>query len=186
MPVIRGVLAALRKTATRRFHAIFDLRLSPTSVREVIMATIPTDEYECFTCQIRFKGRVFSIAREWERVHFGKALPEVEIVDADGLECYCSKICLEQRCEEVMAREEVPIRRPDIGPVERCAKCGGPVDMCEFHLAYIEDEYVDEGTCGSRTIDVDYLAVVCSRCRPRGISRSACESAIALGAERTE
>lgn len=27
---------------------------------------------------------------------------------------------------------------------ERCAKCGGPVDMSEFHLTYLEDESVEE------------------------------------------
>jgi len=27
---------------------------------------------------------------------------------------------------------------------ERCAKCGGPVDMSAFHLTYLEDESVEE------------------------------------------
>ncbi len=100
------------------------------------MNTLAEGEYECFTCSVRFKWRVFSITREWERVHFGKALPEIEIVGAEGLECYCSKPCLARRRDEVMVREGVPIRYPDIVPVERCAKCGGPVDMSEFHLTY--------------------------------------------------
>lgn len=139
------------------------------------MATISEDEYECFTCHIRFKGRVFSITREWERVHFDKVLPEIEIDDAVGLECYCSAACVQKRRDEVMAREGVPIRYPDIGLVESCAKCGGPVDMSEFHLSYLEDESVDEGPCVSRTIDVNYLAVICRRCHPRNTSQSAYE-----------
>lgn len=75
-----------------------------------------------------------------------------------------------------MEREEVPIRRPGIGPVESCAKCGGPVDMSEFHLTYIEDEGIDDGLSVSRTINVEYLAVVCKRCCPREVPDSACES----------
>ncbi|MGF6447595.1 hypothetical protein QF002_008471 [Paraburkholderia youngii] len=47
--------------------------------------------------------------------------------------------------------------------------------MSEFHLAYLENESVDEGTFVSRTIDVNYLAVVCNRCRPRSILRSTYE-----------
>ncbi|MBB5463681.1 hypothetical protein [Paraburkholderia sp. Cpub6] len=148
------------------------------------MNSIPEDEYECFTCNIRFKGRVFSITREWERVDFTKSLPVIEIADAEGLECYCSRACLEKRRDEVMAKEGVPIRYPDIGPVESCAKCAEPVDMTEFHLTYLQDESVDEGTFVSRTIDVDYLAVVCKQCHPRGISQSAYEDEAAFNVER--
>jgi hypothetical protein len=53
-----------------------------------------------------------------------------------------------------------------------CAKCRGPVDMAEFHLTYIEDEAVYEGPFESRTVNVDYLAVVCRRCRPRELDES--------------
>ena len=135
------------------------------------METIANDEYECFTCSVRFKKKVFSITREWERVDFSEALPEVDILDAYGLECYCSKSCLEGRRDEVMARGQVSITRPNLGPVETCAKCGGPVDMSEFHLAYLEDESIDEGTFVSTMIDLDYLAVVCKRCHPKSAAQ---------------
>jgi predicted nucleic-acid-binding Zn-ribbon protein len=151
---------------------------------EAVMDTILGDQYECFTCSIRFKERVFNIIREWERVHFDTKLPEIEIEDAYGLECYCSQTCLEGRRDEVMEREGVPIRRPGTGPVESCAKCGGPVDMSEFHLTYIEDEAIDTGMYVSSVINVEYLAVVCNRCRPREMSDSACESIKELNAEQ--
>jgi hypothetical protein len=136
------------------------------------MGAISDDEYECFTCLKRFRGRVFNNSPEWERVHYGAEIPEVEIEDAWGLECYCSRSCQKARRAEVMAREDVPIRRPGIGPLEMCAKCLGPVDMTEFHLTYIEDETVDESTFVSRTVNLDYLAVVCRQCRPRALAES--------------
>ncbi|MGF6447594.1 DNA-directed RNA polymerase subunit N (RpoN/RPB10) [Paraburkholderia youngii] len=58
------------------------------------MGTIVDDEYECFTCFRRIWQSMFNISREWERVDFSKALPEVDIIDTYGLECYCSKRCL--------------------------------------------------------------------------------------------
>lgn len=132
------------------------------------------ESYRCFTCNAVFRGRVFEIAREWERTHFSSTIPEVEIVDAYGLECYCSQTCLDARRDMVMAAEAVPIRRVDgIGPVNPCANCGGPVDMTEFHLAYA-------GMCSDMrgamalTVDVDYLAVLCKKCHPYGRTYRAC------------
>lgn len=130
------------------------------------MSSIPNDEYECFTCDRRFKSRAFSISREWDRVHFEYSLPEVEIEGAYGLECYCSLECLTARRTDVMAQENVPIRRPGLEPVEICAKCGGPVDMTEFHLTYVEDETVRRGMFEVQVVSLDYLAVVCRQCRP--------------------
>jgi hypothetical protein len=124
------------------------------------------DNYECFTCNRLFSGRVFEISREWNRTDFSKEIPEVEIQDAWGLECYCSTICLVARRGILMALEGVPIHPADIGPVERCAKCGGPVEMDQFHLAYVETSTDVQGWIGY-TVDVDYLAVVCNTCMPR-------------------
>lgn len=101
------------------------------------METPDSDSYECFSCNRIFRGRVFEIAREWNRTHFSDGIPEVEIRDSWVLECFCSQDCLNRCREEVMAREGVPIHRPDIGPIEPCAKCGRPIDMTQFHLTYV-------------------------------------------------
>jgi len=134
------------------------------------MNSMAHDEYQCFSCSKRFRSRVFSITREWECVHFEYYLPEIEIENSCGLECYCSFECLSERRAEVMKREGVPIRRPGLEPIEICAKCGGPVNMAEFHLTYLEDEGLHRGTFGIQTVDVDYLAVVCRQCRPRTLN----------------
>ncbi|WP_277183299.1 hypothetical protein [Caballeronia sp. BR00000012568055] len=130
------------------------------------METLDSDSYQCFTCDRIFSGRVFEIAREWERVHFSDGIPEAEIEDSWGLECYCSQLCADLRREEVMAREGVPIRHPDLGPIEPCSKCGFPIDMTQFHLTYVESCVDMHGSVG-QPVDVACLAVVCSSCRPR-------------------
>ncbi len=134
------------------------------------METMDSDDYQCFTCDRIFRGRVFEIAREWERVHFSENIPDVEIEGSYGIECFCSQLCTDLRREEVMAREGVPIHHPDLGPIEPCSKCGAPIDMTQFHLAYVES-CVDMHGCVGRQVDVEYLAVVCSTCRPRHVSR---------------
>jgi hypothetical protein len=130
------------------------------------MVQFADDEYECFTCKRRFRTSVFSIVREWNRVDYSGELPSVEITESYGLECYCSQTCLNLRLVIVMASEGVPIRRPGLGPVESCAKCRALVDMEEFHLTYLESYEVHETNFIVRTVDVDYLAVLCRECRP--------------------
>ena len=124
------------------------------------------DEYQCFNCMRVFRSPVFDIAREWNRTHFEEDPPSVEIRGSVGLECYCSRECLNVRRPVVMAAENVPIRRPGIGSVESCAKCHGTVDMSCFHVAYLESCAEVEDGFILRTVDLDYLAVLCRRCQP--------------------
>ena len=125
------------------------------------------DEYQCFTCKRVFRSPVFDISRGWERTHFNDEIPSVEIEDSYGLECYCSRACLDARRHLVMHDAGVPIQRPGIGPIESCAKCGGPVDMAEFHLTYVESKEVAVNDLILKPVDVRYLAVLCTRCRPK-------------------
>jgi hypothetical protein len=99
----------------------------------VVMSAIADDEYECYTCLKRFKGRVFNIGREWERVHYGAEIPEIEIEDAWGLECYCSHSCQEARRAGVMALEDVPILRQELDPL----KCVRSAAVLSIWLSFI-------------------------------------------------
>jgi hypothetical protein len=73
------------------------------------MDQLADEDYECFTCKRIFRNKVFSIAKEWDRVDFDNELPSVDVVEAHGLECYCSKVCAITRRDFVMAKEGVPI-----------------------------------------------------------------------------
>ena len=89
-----------------------------------------------------------------------------------GLECYCSRDCLDARRPVVMAAEKVPTQWPGIGPVEACAKCGGPVDMTCFHRTYLESCSKHESDFVLNTLSVEYLAVLCQHCHPVDSSAS--------------
>lgn len=126
----------------------------------------PMDFY-CMTCNARFEKPLFDVTRAFERVDFcpDGRLPEIEITHAEGVGVDCSASCRAQGLPALMAGEQVPLPEhpPEIGPVEVCARCSGPVDMTAFHLTYSQCEIVYGEACGQAS-NLEYLAVVCDRC----------------------
>lgn len=113
-----------------------------------------------------FKERVFEVSREWQCMDFGQELPELEATDSVSIEYYCSDFCLSISRADVMEHEGVPVRPTGAGPIGACAKCRGPVDMTEFHLTYVEEEYIVNKTVGITPVKTRCLAILCQRCRP--------------------
>lgn len=124
-------------------------------------------EFECRACGTVFSGVWFHLTRSLERVHFDGPtdIPEVETSQAEGLAEFCSQSCLETGERAVMAQQRVPIPaiRPNIGPIEACAKCSGPVDTSDWHLTFTEGS-LEELPFGSAVLELDYVAVVCRNC----------------------
>ena len=131
------------------------------------MATHEDTRYECYACDRAFRSRVFSLNRQFERVTFGSPMPIVSVEHADGLACYCSASCMNLHYPREMVKQQVPIPalQPDVGPVEVCAICKGPVDMTRLHLTFILEECKDMGWCFQPT-QSDCIAVVCDVCVP--------------------
>lgn len=120
-------------------------------------------EFECESCGKMFSGVLFAIDREFERVAFAAGeLPVVSISGSENIANFCSADCRKKGRESVMRAEGVPIQRVGLGPIETCAKCGGPVDMTGWHLTYLDSDTRFEGSY-PQPLDVDYLAVVCNR-----------------------
>jgi len=126
---------------------------------------------ECMACGRMFGPIMFDVTRAFERVCFYPAprVPEVDITDAEGIGIYCSAGCRQMALPSLMLAEDVPIpaARPDIGPIEICAKCKGTVDTTAFHLTYAEITTREDGDRTATTLGLNYLAVVCSRCASR-------------------
>lgn len=121
-------------------------------------------EFECMNCGVMFKCTHCGIDREVERVRFpAQGFPEVEARGIENIGSFCSLLCRERGREDIMRAQGVPIRRVGIGPVETCARCGGPVDMTSWHLTFLD---IDSRFSGSiaHTLDIDYLAVLCLSC----------------------
>jgi DNA-directed RNA polymerase subunit N (RpoN/RPB10) len=128
-------------------------------------------DFECMTCGKLFERRWFGLDRAFERVHFQSptGYDEVEVADAEGIGVYCSRGCLNAGRPVLMKEEGVPIPpvRPGMGPIERCAKCAGPVDTSDWHLTYTDSENEETQPVCVQPIEVDYVARVCRQCAPR-------------------
>jgi len=129
------------------------------------MESSGADEYQCFTCNRMF-GNPGSTSRGMGADHFDEGISSVEILDSYGLECYCSRACIEARRDVVMRYEGVPIRRSGIGSIESCGISGRPVDVTEFHRSYVEGEEIAVNSLILKSVNVDCLAVVCRQCQP--------------------
>ncbi|SPB15376.1 hypothetical protein NOV72_02602 [Caballeronia novacaledonica] len=128
------------------------------------MDTVLSDQFECFHCRKTFGGGVYEIVHERCRLHFEERVPYVESLNLRGLECYCSRACLESRVDRVMAREKIPVTHPGPDRIANCSICRTPVDRTEVHHAYLAtlSEPLDDVTWD--TLQTEYLAVLCKTC----------------------
>lgn len=126
-----------------------------------------SNHFECFHCHTTFRRKVYEIVRERCRLHFLERVPYFEIEDSRGLECYCSRGCLDSRMDEVMGDEHVPLTLPGLSQVASCAHCQSPVDRTSFHYAYLAtlSEPLDDVIWD--TVEMDCLAIVCETCSAR-------------------
>lgn len=134
-------------------------------------ATDSTDEVCCVCNEPLSADYLVGIYRQFEKVHFrdGTQLDEVEVIDSHEIESYCSNKCLNLRREQLLMEENVRCTYPDIGPIETCSRCNGPVDMSRFHMAWVEEEATIEGGQAMGTlnpVNSVVLAVACNQCVP--------------------
>jgi len=130
------------------------------------MEPMDDSEFECETCGTMFRTMVYEIMKAFEKVNYAENdWPEVDVQCSENVANFCTKRCRDASLVVVLARDGVPVRRVGIEPIEPCAKCGGPVDMSDFHLTYTEQDVEFHGFIGTPK-DVDYLAVLCRNCAP--------------------
>jgi hypothetical protein len=123
------------------------------------------DAFFCDTCDKPFRYPQFDTAKEFERTIFNSDLPEVEIVNSEGIGQYCSSSCRDQARSDLLQRENVRATYPDIGPIEFCSRCSAPVDMTKFHLAYVESVFDGEWDRMSvNVLEATVVAILCNVC----------------------
>lgn len=129
------------------------------------------DCFFCETCNKPFRTPLFDVTRDFERtIYFEEPrYPEVEIVGANAIANFCSASCRNRKLPKLLENATVRATYPGIGPIETCSRCGGAVQMSEFHLAYVVMETKqdwDQGMFGVEVADAEVVAVVCQRCEP--------------------
>lgn len=129
---------------------------------------------ECFYCDLcnkAFRSPLYDVTKEYDYTIFFNELrtPEVEIMGAKVIANYCSKLCREKHRYQILKREKIQATFPDIGPVEKCSRCHGPVLMTSFHLTYVEMDTVqnwDQTIFGADVLNAKVISVVCKNCEP--------------------
>lgn len=123
------------------------------------------DAYFCETCGKPFRYPLFDTAKEFERTIFNSDLPEVEIVNSEGIGQYCSSVCRDRARSSLLHRENVRATYPELGPIECCSRCSAPVDMTRFHLAYVESVLDGEWDRMSvNVLETTVVAILCNGC----------------------
>lgn len=90
---------------------------------------------------------------------------DVEVKGLKSIAKYCSNRCRRKGRKLAMAAEHVPMpaKRPSLGPIEVCAKCGGIVDMTKWHVVYFQSND-NTPSHADKTYDAKELAVICKTC----------------------
>lgn len=140
--------------------------------RQTLTSATSFMTFECMHCCKLFARRWFDIGAGFERLHYNahSGYSEIEVDDAEGIGVFCSRACLESGRTQVMATQGVPIPRvrPGLGPIEICAMCNGVVDLREWHCTYTDGQLEEQPDETVEVMELDYVAVVCRRCRPKG------------------
>jgi len=130
-----------------------------------------TIEFDCATCGPKIGFALFDVAREYERMRYSGPTEsddvEIDVSSAASIAIYCSKVCRDQGRPVVMSEMRIcpSIQPPSFGPVEVCARCAGPVDMSDWHLAILESD-TNTTALPFKPVEVEYIAVICRTCAP--------------------
>lgn len=130
------------------------------------------DCFYCDACNKRFRSPLYDVTKDFERTIFfdEPLIPEIDIMGAESIAYFCSPSCRDKKRDQLLTQEDIRATYPEIGPIESCSRCGAPVDMTEFHLAFVEMDTThdwDRPLLGAKVInDPVTLAVICQKCEP--------------------
>ncbi len=128
---------------------------------------------ECDTCGASLGARYWSFNRLVERVDYDRQgeTPDdcatITVLRDDVLGQFCDDGCAKITAWSDLAGRGLRLIECGAGPIETCAKCGGPVDLTEPHVFYQLMDQTETRRPWLNTIqphDTEALAYVCSRC----------------------
>lgn len=128
---------------------------------------------ECEACGASLGARYWSFNRLVERLDYDRQgdAPDdcatITVLSDEPLGQFCGDGCA--RLTALLGLAERGLRLFDCGtgPIETCAKCGGPVDLTEPHVFYQLMDQTETRKPWLNTIqphDFESLAYVCPRC----------------------
>jgi ssDNA-binding Zn-finger/Zn-ribbon topoisomerase 1 len=131
------------------------------------------DFVECDTCGASLDVRFWSFDRLVQRFDYDRQgdTPDdcatVTVLRDEMLGQFCDDDCARLTALPDLAERGLKLVECGAGPIETCAKCGGPVDLTEPHVFYqLMDQTVTHKPWLSsvQPHDTEALAYVCPRC----------------------
>ena len=124
-------------------------------------------DFECDNCGKMFDTPLYGFDKEIARTEFDEhgGSPAVDISYGETIANFCSDECRGSVRQMLLDDLNIKATHPDIGPIEACSRCGGPVDMTKPHLGYVEAVH-HFGPSSAQSDDIDYIAVLCTGCEP--------------------
>ena len=127
----------------------------------------------CGACAASLTARYTSLNRLVERTDYDRPgeTPDdqatITTLRDDVLGEYCDAVCAMPSALLVLFERGLRHAGGGAGPIETCAKCGGPVDLTEPHVTYQlmdQTETRKPWLISIQPHDAEVLAYVCQRC----------------------
>ena len=131
------------------------------------------DFVECGTCCASLGARYWSFNRLVEQVDYDRQgeTPDdcatITVLRDDVLGQFCDDDCARLTAWLDLASRGLRLIECGAGPIESCAKCGGPVDLTKPHVFYQlmdQTETRQPWLVSVQPHDTEPLAYVCPRC----------------------
>lgn len=135
--------------------------------------TQPEDFGRCDTCEAGLTSRYSSFNRLVERIDYDRPgeTPDdqatITILRDDVLGEFCGEVCAMPSVLLALFERGLRHSGGGAGPIETCAKCGGPVDLTQPHVAYQlmdQTETRKPWLISIHTHEAETLAYVCQHC----------------------
>jgi hypothetical protein len=133
-----------------------------------------SDDYGiCDTCMTPLTDRYWSFDRQVEQFvydqpgHTPAECASVTVLRSEPLGFYCGRGCAFPAALLLLAERGLRSTECGAGPIETCAKCGGPVDLTKPHVLYQlmdQTETRKPWLISIQPLELESLAYVCPRC----------------------
>jgi hypothetical protein len=127
------------------------------------------DFNNCPVCNKKLSNHFYSFDRHVEVSQYKQFMgsTSLTVLRSEPIAECCSAECAWSSIFLGLAERGLKLTGGGVGPIEVCAKCGGPVDMSEPHVSYVYHDQTFEEQPWLSSITVHYaegLADVCIRC----------------------
>ena len=147
--------------------------MAVSMLKKVNDMTVSENYGECDACGVSLTARYWTFDRLVERIDYNRpgdtpgSSATVAVLRSETLDQSCCEDCARLVASLGLAQRGLRQLQCANGPIEICAKCGGPIDLTRSHVAYQlmdQTESRQPWLTSLHPIDSESLAYVCPSC----------------------